>query len=87
MNITEIIELVAREENMSKKDTERVFSGIIKAIKTSVNSGEIVNFRGFGSFQLLKTPARYARNPQTGARISVAGSKRVKFRHSKYFFD
>ncbi len=86
MNVTEIIEQVAREENMSKVDTERIFYGIIKAIKKGVKGGELVNFRGFGSFQMVKIEPRYARNPQTGARISVKGGKRVKFKTSKDFF-
>jgi DNA-binding protein HU-beta len=53
---------------------------VLDAIVRSVVSGERVSVTGFGSFEKVDRPARYARNPQTGERVRVRKTSVPRFR-------
>ena len=42
-----------------------------------------VTVPNFGTFQVTQRPAREGRNPATGAAITIAASKTVRFKVSK----
>jgi DNA-binding protein HU-beta len=48
-----------------------------------LRNGERVIVRDFGTFTVVDTPARKARNPATGETVDVPAGKKVKFRASK----
>lgn len=50
---------------------------------TSVKSNNTMEIRGFGTFFPLTQPARMARNPKTGASVSMDETTRIRFRTSK----
>jgi DNA-binding protein HU-beta len=53
---------------------------VLDAIVRSVVAGERVSVTGFGSFEKVERPARYARNPQTGERVRVRKTAVPRFR-------
>jgi DNA-binding protein HU-beta len=53
---------------------------VLDAIVRSVVAGERVSVTGFGSFEKVDRPARYARNPQTGERVRVRKTSVPRFR-------
>ena len=51
------------------------------------SSGDRVSVTGFGSFEKVDRPARYARNPQTGERVRVKKTSVPRFRAGQGFKD
>ncbi len=79
MNKAELVDKVAEETGMPKKDVEEVLAGVINAVVAAVKADDKVALPGFGSFNKSHRAARQGRNPQTGATIEIAASNGVKF--------
>ncbi|GAA1346197.1 hypothetical protein GCM10009647_090660 [Streptomyces sanglieri] len=60
---------------------------VLDAIVRAVVAGERVSITGFGSFEKVDRPARYARNPQTGGRVRVRKTSVPRFRPGQGFKD
>ena len=52
MTKADLVEKVAREAEMTKKDAEQLVEIIFDSITDSLNSGEKIELRGFGSFRV-----------------------------------
>lgn len=82
MTKTELIEKL-RETGLSKSDATAVVDGVLDAITGALANEEKITLTGFGSFEVVPTPARTGRNPQTGAPVDIPAGRRVKFRPGK----
>ncbi len=82
MNKTELIEAIAKETKLSKKDTEATVKAFTDVIAKELKKGGKVQLIGFGTFEVAKRAARTGRNPQTGKEIKIAASKTPKFKAS-----
>src|ERR671931_387089 len=60
---------------------------VLDAIVRAVVGGDRVSVTGFGSFEKVDRPARYARNPQTGERVRVKKTSVPRFRAGQGFKD
>ena len=80
MNKAELVEKVAGEVGLTKKDVNNVVDAVTSAITDSLASGEKVTLVGFGTFQVQKRKARQGVNPQTGQRISIPAKDVPKFK-------
>jgi DNA-binding protein HU-beta len=80
MNKTELIEAIAKESKLSKKDSKSALDALMKATKKSLKKGDRVALVGFGSFSVAKRAARTGRNPQTGKPINIKAKKVVRFK-------
>lgn len=80
MNKAQLVEEVATEVGLTKKDTNNVVDAITQAITNSLARGEKVALVGFGTFQVQGRKARQGVNPQTGARITIPAKDVPKFR-------
>lgn len=79
MNKTQLIQKIAENGNMTKKDAEVALNAVVSAIADAVAAGEKVQVSGFGSFDVKAREARTGRNPKTGEAVEIAASKRVVF--------
>lgn len=79
MNKTQLIQKIAENGNMTKKDAEVALNAVVAAIADAVAAGEKVQVSGFGSFDVKAREARTGRNPKTGEAVEIAASKRVVF--------
>ncbi|MCF6158095.1 MAG: HU family DNA-binding protein [wastewater metagenome] len=79
MNKQELVELVAKECDMSKAHGERAVNAVLNGIKSGVKKTKEVRLIGFGSFSVKTRKARKGRNPQTGDVINIKASKTIKF--------
>ena len=75
MNKTDLINAVAANANLTKKDAEAAVNAFTSAVAESLKKGEKVQLIGFGTFEVRERGARVGRNPQTGATIEIAASK------------
>ena len=87
MNKTELVEAMAAEANLSKKDAEAALSAFTNAVTEALKKGDKVTLVGFGTFEVRERAARTGRNPQTGKEIKIAASKSPAFKAGKAFKD
>jgi len=83
MNKTELIDAIASESGLTKTDSQKALSGLVKSVTGALKSGELVTLVGFGTFKTAVRPARTGRNPQTGKQIQIEAKKVVKFNVGK----
>lgn len=87
MNKTELIEAIASESGLKKKDAEAAVAAFVNAVETALANGEKVQLVGFGTFETKTRNAREGRNPKTGETIKIAASKYPAFTAGKAFKD
>ena len=80
MNKTELIEAIAKETKLSKKDTDATIKAFTDVVAKELKKGGKIQLIGFGTFEVAKRAARTGRNPQTGKEIKIAASKSPKFK-------
>ncbi|BBO17708.1 DNA-binding protein [Candidatus Brocadia pituitae] len=79
MNKQELVEIVAKECEVSKACGEAAVNAVLNGIKSGVKKSKEVRLIGFGTFSVRARKARKGRNPQTGAVINIKASKAIKF--------
>lgn len=79
MNRIEIIERVADATDTTKADTERYLNAFLIEIQEALASGESVNIRGFGKFEIHKRAGRRIRDLSTGQFIDLPSAMRPRF--------
>ena len=78
MTKAELVEDVAEAAELTKKDAERLVEIVFESIIESLNQGEKIELRGFGSFRVRERGARRGRNPKTGDPVNIP-AKRVPY--------
>ena len=66
-------------------DSELVAEVLIQTMTDAILNQERIEIRGFGSFSHTLLPSRLARNPKTGAPVSIASQRKVRFKLGKDF--
>jgi len=87
MTKADLVEKVANEADMTKKDAEQLVEIIFDSITETLNRGEKIELRGFGSFRVRERNSRKGRNPKTGERVEVPAKKIPFFKPSKELKD
>ncbi len=85
MTKIDIINLVADDTGLSKVKAEEAVETIIATIKETLQEGESVILRRFGSFQVRSKNPRVGRNPKTGQEAPITARKVVRFKAGKHF--
>lgn len=83
MNKSQLIEAVAKEADIKKKDAEVAVNAVISSIENALVNGDKVQLVGFGTFEVKERGERVGRNPQTGATITIPASKYPSFTAGK----
>src|SRR2546425_12094947 len=78
MTKADLVNDVANAAELTKKDAERLVEIVFESIIESLNQGEKIELRGFGSFRVRERGARRGRNPKTGEAVSIP-AKRVPY--------
>jgi DNA-binding protein HU-beta len=80
MNKAELIEKIAGDAGISKKQANASLDSFTEAVAKTLKKGEKVTLVGFGTFSLRKRAARNGRNPQTGKAIKIKAKRSAKFK-------
>lgn len=83
MTKADLVERVANEAEMTKKDAEQLVEIVFDSIVDSLNGGEKIELRGFGSFRVRERNARKGRNPKTGAAVDIPAKRVAYFKPGK----
>jgi len=83
MTKADLVEIVAKEADMTKKDVEQLVEIIFDSIVGTLNKGEKIELRGFGSFRVRERSARKGRNPKTGEPVEIPAKRVANFKPGK----
>lgn len=83
MNKTQLVDVVAKNTGLKKKDAESAVTALVDAVEAALSAGEKVQVSGLGTFDVKVKAARVGRNPKTQAVIDIPASKRPVFTASK----
>jgi integration host factor subunit beta len=83
MNKSQLIEALAKEEDLTIKKAESVINTVFKTIEESLANEERVEIRGLGSFKVKDYDSYLGRNPKTGQVIQVRPKKLPFFKVGK----
>jgi DNA-binding protein HU-beta len=86
MNKAQLVEAIADKMGGRQQAADAV-DHVLDAMVRAVVAGDRVSITGFGSFEKVDRPARYARNPQTGERVWVKKTSVPRFRAGQGFKD
>ena len=79
MRKAEMVQRIAQELGCTTAKAAAVVEAILTTIKASLQQGESVILRRFGTWQVRAKRARVGRNPKTGAAAAIAARRVVRF--------
>ena len=80
---SDLVERVAGSTGVPKSQVSAVVDNVLAEVRASLEAGEAVTLRGFGTFRVAETAARKGRNPATGEEIEIPAGRRVGFKLAK----
>lgn len=87
MNKTELVNSVAKQADLTKKEAGLAVDAVFETIQTSLAKGEKTQLVGFGTFEVRERAERKGRNPQTGEEIKIPAGKVPAFKAGKILKD
>ncbi|MDE7355937.1 MAG: HU family DNA-binding protein [Rikenellaceae bacterium] len=80
MNKAELISAIATEAKISKVDAKKALDAFITVTGNTLKKGDKITLVGFGTFSVVKKPARTGLNPRTKAAIKIPAKTVAKFK-------
>lgn len=74
---------IATRLNLNQTDALLAVQTILDSLTVSLQNGQKIELRGFGSFRVRSRKPRVGRNPKTGARVEVPAKTVVHFKPSR----
>jgi integration host factor subunit beta len=88
MTKSELIEAIAtKQTQLTQKDIDSAVKTILEHMAQSLEKGERIEIRGFGSFSLHFRPPRVGRNPKTGDAVQLPAKHVPHFKPGKELRD
>ena len=79
MNKADVVDKVAADTGLSKKDAGEAVESVLNTIESSLRSGSEVSFTGFGKFHVAERGARQGINPATRQPIHIPATRVPRF--------
>lgn len=83
MNKSELIAALAEELDMPAVKAAAILETILESMMATMERGENIEIRGFGSFTVKTYEPYIGRNPKTGEKIKVSPKKLPFFKVGK----
>jgi len=81
---SDLVKAISKNQRyLASKDVELTIRHLITIMSDSLSSGERIEIRGFGSFNLQYHPPRSGRNPRTGEAVDISGKYVPYFKPAK----
>ncbi|MBO4657252.1 MAG: integration host factor subunit beta [Bacteroidales bacterium] len=87
MTKAEIVNEVAKATGLEKIAVQNVVESFMESVKDSLEKGNNVYLRGFGSFVVKQRAQKTARNISKNQTITIAAHKIPAFKPAKVFVD
>ena len=85
MNKLDIIHLMSKDIDTPLQKTDEIVSKFFETMSNALLSGDRIEIRGFGSFEVRKYDGYTGRNPKTGEEKAVLPKKLPFFKGGKDF--
>ena len=79
----DIINAVVHRTGLSKAQAEQAVEAVFERMKNALEQDDRIELRGFGVFSVRPRKTGVGRNPRTGAEVTIAPGKSVRFRPGK----
>jgi DNA-binding protein HU-beta len=79
MRKIDLVRTIAKQAGCLQKDANLLVDSFLSIIIRELSEGSKVILTGFGTFSVMETKSKMGRNPQTGERIRIPESKKIKF--------
>ena len=79
----DIINDVVKRSGISKTKAEVAVETVFESMKKALSTGDRIELRGFGVFNVRPRKTGIGRNPRTGAEVSIPPGKAVRFKPGK----
>ena len=83
----EIAERVAQQTNLPQVAVKQVIQMLFDEVIAEVSTGNRLEFRAFGVFEVVMRKPRTGRNPRTGEKVAVPPKRVVTFKMGKVMKD
>ena len=84
MTKSDLVKVMSKNQRyLAPKDVDVVVKSLINMLSNSLSSGERIEIRGFGSFNLQYHQPRSGRNPRTGEAVDIFGKDVPRFKPGK----
>ncbi len=80
MNKAELITKVSERTNVTQKVAKVIVDTLFDGMKESLEKGDRIEIRGFGSFVVRNYRGYKGRNPKTGVTVPIPEKKVVTFK-------
>ena len=85
MNKSDLIKKMSENaDSLNVEDLEQTVATILNLISNSLDNGDRVEIRNFGTFSVRSRDQRISRNPKTGTSVLVEPKNHPYFRASKF---
>lgn len=82
----ELVEKIAGELNLAQQDVRNVVEAFIKNVKSSIQTGNRIEIRDFGVFEIKERKPRIGRNPKKPQDVvTIPARKVVHFKVGREF--
>lgn len=79
LSLQDLIDLLAKKQDVTKKDAEAFLRELIALISETIEQNEPVKIKDFGTFKLTKINARKSVDVNTGEAIEIAAHYKLSF--------
>ena len=79
----DIVRQIAQGTGLTKTDVAAIVDGFIESVIESLERGDHIEIRGFGTFKSVTRAPRTGRNPRTGSEVKIASRRAPVFKPSK----
>ena len=87
MTKADIVAEIAEKTGLEKVDVQTTLEAFMKEVKESLESGENVYLRGFGSFIVKERAKKTGRNISKNTTINIPAHNIPSFKPAKVFID
>ena len=79
----DIVHHVIERTGLPRAKAEAAVDTVFESLKKALASGDRIELRGFGVFNVRPRKTGIGRNPRTGAEVSIPPGKAVRFKPGK----
>lgn len=80
MTKAELVAAIADKAGLTKDQAKKALDAFTDSVVDTLKAGSEVRLVGFGTFQVVKREAGFARNPRTGEQVERPASTTAKFK-------
>lgn len=83
MNKAELVKAISERAELTKTQATAALDAVTSTVVETLQAGEEVGLKGFGTFKSVTRDARTGRNPKTGEPVKIPAKTLAKFKFSK----